>query len=47
MFHYTGGGEFSVKELEDYLSKEGLKVTGSKNIANLFAVGVARKKEGE
>lgn len=47
IFHYTGGGEFSLKELEEQLGKEGLKVTGSKHIGNLFALGVARKKEKE
>jgi len=45
IFHYTGGGEFSAKELEDSLGKEGLKVTGFKQIGNLFALGAARKKE--
>ncbi len=47
IFHYTGGGEFSLKELEDSLSKEGLKVINLKHIGNLFALGVARKKERE
>ncbi len=46
MFHYTGGGEFGVKELADVLGKAGLKVTGLKQIGNLFALGAARKKEG-
>ncbi len=45
IFHYTGGGEFGVNELEDALGKEGLKVTGLKHIGNLFALGAARKRE--
>jgi len=47
IFHYTGGGEFSAKELADYLSDGGFKITGLKKIGNLFALGVARKKEGK
>lgn len=47
IFKYTGGGEFSLKELEGGIGKEGLKVTGLKHIGNLFALGAARKKEKE
>lgn len=47
IFRYTGGGEFRSKDLEDYLVKAGMKVTGLKHIGNLFALGAAKKKEGE
>ncbi len=45
IFNYTGGGEFGVKELEDALGAEGLEVTGLRHLAELFALGAARKKE--
>ncbi len=44
IFHYTGGGEFSLKELEDALGAEGLEITGLRHLADIFALGAARKK---
>ncbi|MBA4348977.1 MAG: hypothetical protein C0415_03180 [Thermodesulfovibrio sp.] len=41
---YPGGGEFGLKEFENALAAEGLKITGLKHIADIVALGAARKK---
>ncbi len=44
IFHYTGGGEFGVKELEHALGAEGLEITGLRHLAEIFVLGAARRK---
>lgn len=41
---YPGGGEFGLKEFGVALGEEGLEITGVRHIADLVALGAARKK---
>lgn len=44
IFQYQGGGDFGLKEFEDALGEEGLEITGLRHIANIVALGAAKKK---